>query len=167
MSVTAESNGKATKEAFLLRQEVQQLRQRMADEANSAKEVAEKLRAEVESLRASQARADRAHQAESRQGREEVDVLRAQVADLRTQERQLQEQLLQRDALADANAQLSCENERLRQRIARLQQTGGSPSGGGSQTVRQPRVPRLQPLNDGLARLAELSASLDRTLAED
>lgn len=167
-SGNAIGNVESAKEAFLLRQEVQQLRKRLDGDLDKVKELAalrserDALRAEVEAARASQARADRAQQSERRQSREEVDALRGQLAESRAQERRLQEQLLQRDSLSDANAQLLSENERLKEQIARAQVAS---SNSGSHGIGIPIGPRLQPLNEGLARLAELSASLDQALA--
>jgi len=150
------AHAEVAKENFLLKAEVEQLRCRLrsdaaAEELRALRAERDALRAENEGFRAESARLQRSSTA-WRRSAEEADALRKQIAELKAQERQLRERLREGSELEDANTRLRSESEVLRSRLADVEESN-----------RQ----RSQQLDDGVARLQELSMSLENVLAND
>lgn len=158
-SPTSNVSKDVARDNFLLKAEIEQLRNRIKLECNgeelkALREERDSLRAENEKLRADAVRLERGSQARRRSA-EEVDTLRAEVSELRLQEQRLQERLRQNTELADTNARLLSDNERLSAQLARASASGSL----------EPTL--LDGLDEGVARLHELSISLEHVLSQD
>lgn len=120
------------------------------------------LKAEAEGLRKVQNKREKAEQAERKKAQEEVQALQAQFEELRSEEQRLRVQVRRGESLQEENSRLVGENERLK---AELEAAQAAARREASRPSINPQ--RLQPLDQSLVRLRELTASLDRALAPD